>query len=669
MVRRVSRYLIPACAGFVVVLLCLFVRVSDPAPLENARERFFDFYQRIDPPTIGTDVPVRIVDIDDRSLAALGQWPWPRDQLGEMLSALHAAGAAVVAFDMTFPEPDRSSPQRVLDDLDIPAEVRRQLNAALANSGDNDEAFAQAIAAGPTVLGLTPSSNPSDFSPSAGLATLGPPPLAALLNASGVLDNVPVLQQAADGLGGIHVSLFDDDAVVRRIPAFIAIGDNLLPSLFAEALRVAQGEQSIILRTNPSSNNPDIGIPEIARIGAFDVPLTPTGAYRVLYGQLDPALTISAVDVFQSAGTPGDLSSRVDGTIVLVGTSAPGLFDLRASPLGSFIPGVTIHAQALVGVLTGAGLARPDWAVGLEIVAIALVGCLALALALFAPPALGAFITAVVIGLVGYGSVWAFSNPQMLIDASAPAVTAILTFVAVTVPRLLLTERQQRFIRNAFTFYLAEPVLARLERDPDALSLRGERRVLTVLFMDVRGFTARSESMAPTNAVDLLNALLDPLSEAVLAEEGTIDKFMGDGMMAFWNAPLDQPDHAERAIRAGKAMVAVVDDTNKRLQLDPPLSIGVGLNTGDAFVGNMGSKRRFAYSAIGDTVNLAARVEGLTSMTGAPLLITEATRAHAQQDGEGPANEQALVFAGEHKVKGRQKAVRVYRMFDEALDA
>ncbi|MGD1885520.1 MAG: CHASE2 domain-containing protein, partial [Cohaesibacteraceae bacterium] len=387
----------------------------------------------------------------------------------------------------------------------------------------------------------------------------------------------------------------DDDAVVRRIPALTFVSDATMPSLFIEALRVAQGAQSLILRTNPSPEDAEEGIPSDLRVGAFTVPLTGRGEHRIRYGVMDETIPIPAATILANIDAPQDLAPLVGGTIVLVGTSAPGLFDLRATPLGTIVPGVTMHAQALANVLSGTHLTRPDWTAGLELTAMAVAGMIVLVLALAVRPAIAAFGAAVVVAALGVAAWFAFRDHLLLLDASFPIVSTLAVYGAVTVPILIGTDRQQRFVRSAFAHYLAEPVLARLEENPGALSLEGERRTITILFMDVRGFTTRSEHMEPTAAVDLLNTLLEPLSEAVLTEEGTIDKFMGDGMMAFWNAPLDQPDHAARAVRAALAMQAAIDAYNAgQPKGTEPLAIGVGLHTGAAFVGNMGSNRRFA---------------------------------------------------------------------------
>ncbi|MEO0385701.1 MAG: adenylate/guanylate cyclase domain-containing protein [Pseudomonadota bacterium] len=662
---RLSRILVPLVLGLSCLGSGLLVRTVDPGFVAIVRERVFDLYQRVDPPVLGPEVPVRIVDVDDASLASLGQWPWPRTLLADMVTTLHQAGAAVIAFDMLFPGPDRASPLTAIEGLAVPADVARQLRTTLAGLPTNDEVFAQALASAPTVLGVATPPEGSSFTPHAGLAMVGPTPTSRLTRANAITGNLPILQDAVQGLGGINVSARDDDAVVRRIPVLTSVGEEasqtIMPSMFVEALRVAQGAQSLVVRSNPTPGAPDTGIPQDLRVGALIIPLTETGAYRIRYGTLDPAITLPASAVLQARDMPSSLAPLLEGTIVLIGTSAPGLFDLRATPLGTIVPGVTMHAQAIANVIADTHLARPDWTTGLELLLMALAGLMVIAAALAMRPMEAALVAAAILVALGVGSWWSFSTHLLLVDASFPITVTLLTFGAVTVPVLVGTDQRQRFIRNAFAHYLAEPVLARLESNPNALKLEGDRRTITILFMDIRGFTSRSEHMEPTDAVDLLNALLDPLSEAVLAEEGTIDKFMGDGMMAFWNAPLDQDDHAARAVCAGLAMNQAITDYNASQSANTqPLAIGVGIHTGEAFVGNMGSKRRFAYSAIGDAVNLAARVEALTSSQNHKMLITQETLDAASTHDASLA--QHFEPAGDHTVKGRSQPVTVHTL-------
>ena len=664
---RLSRLFFPLLFGICCLMGGTLLRAADPGAVEILRERVFDLYQRIDPPRVGAELPIRIVDIDDPSLATHGQWPWPRNVLADLVITLRDAGAAVIAFDVIFPEPDRTNPLQVIQELDLPPDLTRDLTRSLTGSLSKDEMFAAALSSAPSVLGVAISTDGAAFSPIGGFSTVGPPPARFLDNAPASIGNVPVLQQSAQGLGGIHVSLHDDDAVVRRIPALTQIGEAVLPGLFVEALRVAQGAQSIIVRTNPAPGAPEDGIPEEVRVGALTIPLTESGAYRIRYGVLDEAITLSANTVLAARSNPGSLADRVGGTLVLVGTSAPGLFDLRASPLGTIVPGVTMHAQAVANIISDVHLARPDWTLGLELTLLLAAGLIVIAVSVTLRPVAAAFVaTTLVFGLAA-ASWFAFSHRLLLVDASYPIALTLLTYGAVTVPVLVGTDRQQRFIRTAFSHYLAEPVLARLERDPDALKLDGDRRMVTILFMDVRGFTSRSETMEPTDAVNLLNTLLDPLSEAVLAEEGTIDKFMGDGLMAFWNAPLDQEDHAARALRTGIAMIEAINAHNDRQPATAkPLSIGVGIHTGEAFIGNMGSKRRFAYSAVGDSVNLAARVETLAGSLSRSLLITRAAYDAATATDQALANRFESI--GDHDVKGRSQPVAIYALGPEKAD-
>jgi adenylate cyclase len=317
--------------------------------------------------------------------------------------------------------------------------------------------------------------------PRAGLAMVGPSPAPRLTRTTAVTGNLPALEEAVKGLGGIHVSARDDDAVVRRIPVLTAVGDAnaIMPSMFIEALRVAQGAQSIVLRSNPDPRDRQIGIPQDVRVGALTLPLTDDGTYRIRYGTPDPSITLSAARVIEAADDPASLADDVGGTIVLVGTSAPGLFDLRATPLGTIVPGVTMHAQAIANIVEGRHLSRPDWTLGLELLMMLIAGLLVIAGALLLRPMARhcwprrRFLR----------SPRAHGGPSPAICCSSmPAFRSLslLVFGTVTVPVLVGTDKRQRFIRTAFSHYLAEPVLARLESNPDALRLEGDRRIITV---------------------------------------------------------------------------------------------------------------------------------------------------------------------------------------------
>lgn len=352
-----------------------------------------------------------------------------------------------------------------------------------------------------------------------------------------------------------------------------------------------------------------------------------------------------------------------EGHVVFVGTSSVGLYDIRTTPLGDLVPGVSVHAQAAEQILSGTFLSRPDWADGAEIIATVLIGIIVIALVVYLGAIWAAFIGGVLAVLVYAGALHLFRSDGLLLDPVYPTLANLFVVYAATTAMLyFLTEREKRFVRAAFGQYLAPEMVKRLETAPDALKLGGEMRDMTILFMDVRGFTPISEQLTPTDLVAFLNALLSPLSDEIQNNEGTIDKYIGDSIMAFWNAPMSVEDHARLACRTALAMTAIVDRLNaedafrfKARNLPArDVRIGVGLNTGEACVGNMGSDRRFNYSVIGDAVNVAARIESSCKAVGADCVVSQETALAAPDF--------AFLEAGAIPLKGKSVPIKLFAL-------
>jgi adenylate cyclase len=669
--RRKRTGLAVAVATAALALVTL-LRAADPWFIAEIRDRTFDAYERLKPRSADKPLPVRIVDIDDASLAAFGQWPWPRSRLAALVERLGALGAAVVAFDVLFPEPDRTSPARFARGLaiDNPADAAA-LETLAARLPDNDAAFAAAMAREPVVLGFATEAAPNARRPEAkgGFAFAGADPKRELPAFPGATVNLPVLAKAAAGIGALSLGGRENNGVVRRVPLLFTDGRRLFPSLVLEALRVAQGAKSVIVRSTGASGE-QAAAPALIdlRVGQFRVPLTSLGELWLWYGHDKPGRYVSAKDVLDPAKTAA-VRPLVDGQIVFVGSSAAGLFDTRTTALGEVVPGVSIHAQAAEQIIAGRFVSRPDWATGLEIVATILLGAALTALLLVA----GARFAAIAGGLAGaaaIGGSWlAFQRFGLFIDPVYPLIGALATYLAVTGILHAVTDREKRFVRQAFGQYLAPTLLARLEAAPDLLRLGGEMRPMTIMFMDVRGFTPISEALSAEEVVSFLNRLLSPLSEAIQAELGTIDKYIGDSVMAFWNAPVAVPGHARRACRAALAMRRALAELNAADAFgfaagghgDLAVRIGIGINTGEACVGNMGSDRRFNYSVIGDAVNTAARIESGCKEAGVDILVSEATAR------EVPG--MALLPAGEIALKGKARPAALFALVGDEAEA
>ncbi|KQQ12020.1 adenylate cyclase [Methylobacterium sp. Leaf123] len=613
-------------AGGLLVLL-LLLRISDPPAVEALRVRTFDALQVLAPRVPPAERPVAIVDLDEASLKAFGQWPWTRTRLAEICRKLQEAGAAVVAFDIVFSEPDRLSPPLLAQTLPDLSEAAR---ADLRAQPDSDRVFAEAIARMPVVLGQTAASTPIAWTgegppPQTGTAVVGTDfdPEAALIGFPGLIRNLPLLEQAAAGRGVFTISP-EGDGVVRRVPLVLRAGGTVVPTLALDILRVATGADTLLIRTD------EAGVVSI-RLPDLTVPTDPRGQIWVRFSPHDPGLYVSAKDLLNGT-VPAE---RLRDKIVLVGTSAVGLLDNRTTPLDRSMPGVEIHAQLLENLLTGATLTAPNEATLIEAGATAAVS---LAIILFAPilGALGLLLFGgIVAAQLAFVSWYRFTAHGVLFDATYPLLTTFLVYLTLVFTNYFREQAGRRRIRTAFGRYLSPDLVEQLAHSPEPLRLGGEERRLTIMFSDVRGFTAIAEFYKedPAGLTALMNRFLTPLTHAILERQGTIDKYMGDAIMAFCNAPLPVHDHEAQAAAAALDMLARMDALNaaRRREAEAgghpvlPLDIGIGINTGACVVGNMGSDLRFDYSVLGDPVNVASRLEGQSKLYGVKIVLGAAT--------------------------------------------
>lgn len=626
--------LVALVLGLAIAGTASALRIADPYELRLARELVFDAFQRLAPRPY-RESGVRVVDIDEASLAEIGQWPWPRSILATLVERLGDLGASAIAFDMVFPEADRLSPARLARQADLRGAIGADAVGAVARSlPDNDELFRNAIAGKPVVLGFSaiPGRNERRPAVRAGLAFTGADPREALPRLSAAATNLPLLDTAASGVGSITLSPLDSQGVVRRIPLVWSDGTRVYPSLVIEALRVAQKEASVLIH---SRNEAPFAMTAVG-VGRYEMPTTGAGELRIRFGHDLSARYVPATRIL-SNGDDAALRGLVARHIVLIGTSATGLFDGRATALAETVPGVAVHAQALEQILSGEHLWRPDWVEPFEAAWTLLIGVLVTGVSIFSAP-----ITALVYGGVAaavtfLGAWGAFRLEGLLLDPLLPSAAGLVLYVALISFRYFVSDRERRFVRQAFARYVAPEYLTQIERNPQNLRLGGDEREVTVLFLDIRGFTALSERLSPTQVVEFLNLLFSRLSEDVLAEGGTIDKYIGDSLMAFWNAPIPTADHAARACRAALRMrdslrkLNEVDAFRFRQRGDalPDVAIGIGINTGPALVGNMGSEIRFNYSVVGDVVNVASRIEGQCKPLAFDIVVARTVAAAA----------------------------------------
>lgn len=623
-VRRLASQFGRARAFCLVLLLGLAVlRIADPPAIEELRLRVFDTYQVIQP-RVKTAKPVTIVDIDEKSIAKYGQFPWPRTLLAQLVTRLTQLGAVVIAFDVVFPEPDRLNPALAADSF---AGLDDELRARLKTLPSNDQVFADAIGRSRVVLGESglPYEVPGldKALPTTGLATLGGEPQRFMVDFPGLLRNVDVLEKAAAGRGLFSIRN-ERDGIVRRVPMLMLTQGVTMPSLSFEMLRVASGADTILVKSDSA------GIKSI-RAGGFEIPTDSNGQLWVHFAKHDASIYVSAADVLDGTVQPGMIARH----LVLIGTSAVGLLDTKTTPLDAVIPGVEVHAQVLESALTKAVLSQPAYTRGAELCIAIILGIIVIWLAPMFGPVILVIMGAVFAALLAGTSWYFYTQHRLLIDFTYPLLSTTLIYLTLIFSNFVREQAQRRRIRSAFSQYLSPALVAQLAQSPEKLVLGGEEREMTIMFSDVRGFTTISESYKhdPHGLTTLMNRFLTPLTNAILDRKGTIDKYMGDAIMAFWNAPLDDDQHQINACHAALDMLDRIDALNKLREDEAaqgghvyiPINVGIGLNTGICVVGNMGSDLRFDYSVLGDSVNLASRLEGQSKEYGFPIIVGSKT--------------------------------------------
>lgn len=630
--RALAEKLGPALAGFASLALVLLLLVIDPVPMQRLQLQIFDGYQRAAPWEGPKTSQVAVVDIDEESIARLGQWPWPRTDLAELTRKLGGAGAAAVAFDIVFSEADRTSPEALARQY-----PDNSLIADLASLPSHDALLAESFHDVPVVAGyffLEDGEGGRDVEPRASFTIAGSLPRRAVATYSGALLPLPVIEQAAAGTGFVSLQ-GDADGIVRRVPLVAIQGGKLVPGLALETVRVARDEGSPNLLASDGSGETlsSPGAAVSVRLGRTTIPVTDAGEMWVHFPAEDKSAMLPAWPIISGDMDDAELARAVGGKVVFIGGSAEGLQDLVATPLSENAAGVTVHAAATEQMLAGHFLERPDWAGALEGVLMVVLGSM---LALLLPrlgAAFGALAALAGIGAVAGLSWLAFTHGAYLLDPSWPILAIVLVYGVQTVAVFYREERQRSYIHAAFDRYLSPELVRQIAADPQKLELGGEERDMSVLMCDIRGFSRISERYTPKQVIDFLITFLTPMSDILLARKATLDKYIGDAVLAFWNAPLDDPDHPTNAARAALEMVARTRELNAEMAgrdasvWPGEVKIGVGINSGLCCVGNMGSRKRLSYTLIGDTVNVASRLEGLTKLYGVPIAVGETLTA------------------------------------------
>ncbi len=638
-----------AACSLLVIAGVLFCYIQQPRLMRMLDLKIYDFMLYLYHDDKPGPVPA-IIDLDEKSLAEFGQWPWPRFLLAELLQKLTDRGVAAIGLDVLLLEKDRTSPFHVRKDLKQYLNVDMGFTNLLEELGDYDKLLGKRLKSMPVVLGSY-----GRYEEQVEKEGIDPPgvnviqqklpgaiPFEPLVsNAKDLLLPLPELLESAP-IGLLNMNP-DDDGIVRRIPLLSVHDGKFYPTLSLRTLMRAMSQRNLILRVGED------GL-QAVRVGPFTIPTPPDGNIVIPYrGTAKTYPYFSAADVLKGDLPEGALRNR----IVFIGTSAAGLLDIRITPLERVYPGVEVHATVLDAILQQRFLFAPPWTPGAQALAVILCGLLAAAAFGLTPPRVYLLAGAGMLGATIYASAHLFKQ-GVFFSPLYIAIVIVLQGGLLLFMRFRQEEKQKNVLRGAFSRYVAPEVVERIARLSGNI-FAGEERELSIMFTDIRGFTSISENLGPEKVVALLNRYFTPMTALVRGSKGTLDKFIGDALMAYWNAPLDVPDHPRLAVGAALGMQKRLDELNVKLVEDFGLSIkmGVGLHTGKAYVGNMGSEELLNYTLIGDSVNLASRLEGLCPKYGVGLVVSADTKT-------GCGDSFAFQLLDELRVKGKKKSVLIY---------
>lgn len=649
------------CAGLFLVAFLLVVLSGLLPGISSIYQRlellFYDQRMQLHLPdkARAAAVPIVIIDIDETSLQHEGRWPWSRAKIAELVEKLNEAGAAVIGFDVLFGEAERNSAQEVLAGLDEQSNLYKQLNA-LQKNYDNDTLLSKTLKESETVLGYL---FHYQYELTSGLL---PKPL-YLNNATdelvsqlvlpimtGYAAPLGVLTEATRG-GGFFSLAPDADGVVRRAPMLARYENQLYASLSLEMLRQFMFLESIQLTTSTIA-----GKQHIEKIHLDENLVLPTDSSgQLLIPFRGPAETFPYIPAWKLLAGEVDIE-ELQGALVLVGTSAPGLFDLRATPVASVYPGVEVHANLLAAMLDKQFLQQPSWAPGANFV-IALLAGLVLAFSLpWLTPLLQLLISTLLSLAIMSFTGWLWLTQGIVLALAGPLLLAFLLTVFNFVWGFFYESMTRHRLADMFGQYVPPELVEEMSKHPNEFSFAGESRELSVLFSDIRGFTSLSERLTADELKLLLNRYFTPVTGVIFDHRGTIDKYIGDLVMAFWGAPVADPDHALHSIQAALQMLKATEEISAVFASEglPEIKVGIGINSGEMSVGDMGSKYRRAYTVLGDAVNLASRLESSTKYYGVSLIVGERTRELAL--GHFVWRELDLV-----KVKGKDQPIKIYQ--------
>ena len=590
------------------------IRVDNSDTVKILRYKTWDKFQQIQPRADVSDRVV-VVNITESDLKRYGQWPWPRHILAMFHAGLSDSGAVLVNYNVLFAEADRMGGKEYLKSFPMTEEVREQLGAFLT---DTDRVFAYAINESKNVvLMMSVKSDKDEIIPTTTPIIQKGNVLPWLYEYNGIVPPLTQLTVGAKGIG-VNVTSPEPDAVVRKMPVLIRVGDKIYPSMLLENIRIVNRSKRIKVVAK------EYGINEVLVSKQAGIPVNHNAEMYINYADPSQYTQLSVEQVFSR-----EHDDKIKGRIVVVGMDAAGLSVLKYTPHG-LTTDQMITAQALDTTMTGDYLYRTPQADTYEIVFIAFLLLLLILVLPSTSVLLAVPLLFFIEGGVAYGAFMAYANKGFLVDPSWTMLSVFLIWSHSVYNNFATQSRLRQQIKKQFEHYLDPGMVKKLQKDPSLLKLGGETKNMTFLFCDIRGFTPISEKYKgnPAGLTKLINRFLTRMTDVIISNGGTIDKFMGDCIMAFWNAPIENRKHRELAVKSALEMTVALAELNMHLQAEglPKINIGIGINTGDALVGNMGSEQRFDYSVIGDAVNLASRLESSSKTLGKTIVIGEDTR-------------------------------------------
>jgi adenylate cyclase len=600
-----KKYLTHWLTAFITLAVLTFFHFNNGSIVEILRLKQFDLLQQTDKPVLSKDIG--IVTIDEKSIEKYGQWPWNRQAIADIIWKLRRDGAGIIVLPILFSESDRLG---------------------------GDLALVEAIKDNGVIIAQVGSVQANKNAVSRGVAKIGDP-IPYLFEWPGMLGPIPLLGENAEGVGVLNTPS-EIDGVVRRVPLIMRVGNETYPAIAIEVIRVATGNPSYQIKAN------NAGVEKIRVPGYPIISTDPNGQIWLRWNKQ-----------FETISASNDDFTSLQGKTVIIGTTAEGIGGIIATPNGpqyNYMP----SAVLLQTVIDGDQIQRPFWAFLVELIASFTLGLLIILISIRLPYyVVGLTIVGVSAGLV-YSSLYAWQNYLYLLDITMPLIVFVITGFHAVFNRFVKEFTLKQQIKKQFEHYLAPAMVKKLQKNPDLLKLGGDTRELTILFSDIRGFTPISEQYKtdPQGLTKLINRYMTPMTDIVMRNEGTVDKYIGDALMAFWNAPLDVPRQKELAIKTANEMFVALAQLNKELESEGmlPIKIGVGINTGSVVVGNMGSNQRFDYSVLGDAVNLAARLEGQSKEYGLTLLVGE----------DSITSEYAFIELDRIAVKGKTVPATIY---------